>query len=139
MLSSKSGDPGTRWNLRILWIVGEAIQPDVRLDGLTFKRGLRSLGGLWTLGLTLAVVVWPLRSPHAFGQDAAREAKQAKGKWVPLFQRHAGGYVIRVGQNAKDEGAVGSRSRCYAGGNLCAAAMMAHSTFGFKREDPSRR
>jgi hypothetical protein len=41
------------------------------------------------------------QSPRAHGQEAASKSKDEKGKWVPLFQRHASEYVIRVGDDAK--------------------------------------
>ena len=44
-----------------------------------------------------------VQSPRAYAQEAASKAKDEKGKWVPLFQRHAGEYVIRVGEDAKGE------------------------------------
>jgi hypothetical protein len=55
------------------------------------------------LSLALAAAACRFESPSASEQEAAAEAKQSKGKWVPLFQRHAGEYVIRVGQDAKVE------------------------------------
>jgi hypothetical protein len=59
--------------------------------------------GTIALGLTLLGPAWLGPSPHGYGQDAVAPVKDAKGKWVPLFQRHAGEYVIRVGQDAKGE------------------------------------
>src|SRR6516162_8990671 len=48
------------------------------------------------VGLALIVAASPAWSPHAFSQDAAPKAKDEKGKWVPLFQRHANEYEMRV-------------------------------------------
>jgi hypothetical protein len=55
------------------------------------------------VGLALIVAASPAWSPHAFSQDAAPKAKDEKGKWVPLFQRHANEYEMRVGKDAHAE------------------------------------
>ena len=59
--------------------------------------------GAIALGLALVASAWLVESPRGYGQQAASKVKEEKGKWVPLFQRHAGEYVIRVGQDAKGE------------------------------------
>ncbi len=51
------------------------------------------------LGLALIASALVFQWPQARGQNTASEAKQGKGKWVPLFERRAGEYVIRVGQH----------------------------------------
>jgi len=59
--------------------------------------------GAIALGLTFLAPAWLVSSPHAYGQHAGSKAKDEKGKWVPVFERHAGEYVIRVGEDAKEE------------------------------------
>jgi hypothetical protein len=64
--------------------------------------------GIIALGLTLLTWAGIALSPRGYGQDAittTRDAKtkDVKGKWVPLFGKHAGEYVIRMGQDVKAE------------------------------------
>jgi len=54
--------------------------------------------GAIVLGLTVLAPAWLVPSPHGYGQDAGSKAKDGKGKWVPVFEHHAGEYVIRVGK-----------------------------------------
>jgi hypothetical protein len=54
-------------------------------------------------GLVLFATGWVAPSPRGLAQDAAPRDKEARGKWFPLFQRHAGEYVVRVGQDARHE------------------------------------
>jgi hypothetical protein len=39
----------------------------------------------------------------AQAQAPAAKAAQEKGKWIPLFERHSGEYVVRVGPDAKED------------------------------------
>jgi hypothetical protein len=39
----------------------------------------------------------------AQAQAPAPKAAQEKGKWIPLFERHAGEYVVRAGLDAKED------------------------------------
>ena len=57
------------------------------------------------IALVLALVASAglVQSPSGYAQEAAPTKKDEKGKWVPLFQRHASEYVIRVGADAKGE------------------------------------
>ncbi len=56
-----------------------------------------------TLALGLIASAGLVQLPPGYGQDAASKAKNEKGKWVPLFQHHAGEYRIRVGEDASGE------------------------------------
>jgi hypothetical protein len=51
----------------------------------------------------LLALACAVQSPRAYTQEPASKAKDEKGKWVPLFQRHASEYVIRAGQDVKEE------------------------------------
>jgi hypothetical protein len=64
-----------------------------------------SLSRPFASALALALLALPggMLSMRANGQDAATKAKSEKGKWVPLFQKHASEYVIRVGKDATAE------------------------------------
>jgi hypothetical protein len=53
--------------------------------------------GAMTLSLVLLGVAWLTPSPRGFGQEPAPARKEAKGKWLPLFQTHANEYTVRVG------------------------------------------
>ena len=41
-------------------------------------------------------------SPRGCGQEAAPAHKEVKGKWFPLFERHAGEYAVRVCTNGEE-------------------------------------
>lgn len=56
-----------------------------------------------TLGPALIASAFLFQWPQACGQNTASDAKQERGKWVPLFERHAGEYVIRVGHQHQAE------------------------------------
>ena len=49
------------------------------------------------LGLVLPGVLLLMPSPPGYGQDPALAGKEAKGKWLPLFHKHASEYTVRVG------------------------------------------
>ena len=55
------------------------------------------------LVLALVACAGRLASPRAHGQDAAAKSKNEKGKWVPLFDKHATEYKIRVGEDSNGE------------------------------------
>ena len=57
---------------------------------------------LMAIGLVLLAAGWVAPSRRGYGQDAAPDRKDVKGKWLPLFQKHASEYVVRVGQEAKE-------------------------------------
>jgi hypothetical protein len=59
--------------------------------------------GAIALGLALVASASLFHSPRAIGQDDPAKTPQGKGKWVPLFQRHAREYVIRIGSDANEE------------------------------------
>jgi hypothetical protein len=54
-------------------------------------------------GVVLLACGWLIPTSQACGQETASEAKQGKGRWVPVFERHASEYMIRVGKDAKVE------------------------------------
>jgi hypothetical protein len=54
------------------------------------------------LGLALSALAWLAPSPYVCGQDATPKPSQTKGKWVPLFERHASEYTVRVGRDPND-------------------------------------
>jgi hypothetical protein len=54
------------------------------------------------LGLALVTWAWLVPMPATRGQDAQSEPKEGKGKWAPLFERHAGEYLIRVVQTGTE-------------------------------------
>ena len=54
------------------------------------------------LGPVLLAMGWIAPSPRACGQEAAPDRKEVKGKWIPLFEKHAGEYVVRVGPRAEE-------------------------------------
>ncbi len=56
-----------------------------------------------TLGAALLGSALPVPSLRAFGQETVSKAKNEKGKWLPLFQKHASQYVVRVGDEADHE------------------------------------
>ncbi len=90
-------------NRSLLCVVRRPFQPDVSPESLTYTCARFLAGPIGTLGLALAASAWLVDSPRAFAQGAASKASQEKGKWIPLFERHAGEYVIRVGHDAKEE------------------------------------
>jgi hypothetical protein len=53
--------------------------------------------------LTLAAWAWLVQGPRASAQTSASKPPSEKGKWVPLFERHAGEYVVRAGPDFKAE------------------------------------
>src|SRR4051794_31516597 len=69
------------------------------------RRGLTANACRLALLLTSWLVPWTgpapgQEAPAARPADQARPAADGRGKWVPLFQRHAGEYVIRSGADA---------------------------------------
>jgi hypothetical protein len=53
--------------------------------------------------LLLAASLCLAQRPRASAQAPAAGATPEKGKWIPLFERHAGEYVVRVGQDTKED------------------------------------
>jgi hypothetical protein len=56
-------------------------------------------------GALLLTFGLPAVAAAALGQEpppAPKEAKDGRGKWAPLFQRHAGEYRVRVGTGGKE-------------------------------------
>ena len=58
--------------------------------------------GATTVGPVMLAAAWLAETPRGFGQDAAPDRKEVKGKWFPLFQKQASEYVVRVGQEAAE-------------------------------------
>ena len=56
-----------------------------------------------TLAMALAAAALMVQSSRGYGQETASKAKDEKGKWVPLFERHAAEYKMRVGKDADVE------------------------------------
>ncbi len=54
------------------------------------------------LGFLLFASGWFAPWPLGMAQEAAAREKDAKGKWFPLLQRHAGEYDVHVGREADD-------------------------------------
>jgi hypothetical protein len=52
--------------------------------------------------LALAALLCFAQRPRANAQVPASNATPEKGKWIPLFERHAGEYAIHVGPDAKE-------------------------------------
>lgn len=48
------------------------------------------------VGPALLAALWIGPAPRASGQEAEPVRKEVKGKWFPLFQQHAGEYVVRL-------------------------------------------
>ncbi len=67
------------------------------MSSISVRLGPMMLGGF------LLGPGWLVPSPGVYGQEAAPPAKAVRGKWFPLFQRHAAEYVVRLGPDAKFE------------------------------------
>jgi hypothetical protein len=63
----------------------------------------RSRATVMSLISSLIALAGLALSPSTPAQEAAPKAKDEKGKWVPLFERHASEYVIRVGEDSSGE------------------------------------
>ncbi len=46
---------------------------------------------------------WIATSPRGYGQESSPTAKDVKGKWFPLFQRHAREHAVRIGPDGKED------------------------------------
>ncbi len=59
--------------------------------------------GEMALGLVVLATAWLAATPRGgYGQDAAPDHKEVKGKWFPLFEKQASEYVVRVGTEATE-------------------------------------
>jgi hypothetical protein len=55
------------------------------------------------VAMVAALVIFASGSPGSWAQDDGPRAKDANGKWFPLFERHAAEYVVRIGPGAREE------------------------------------